>query len=42
MLAAKDIFGKIDARKEKVEIQTIASCMKLRYNRVPNNLYFPL
>jgi hypothetical protein len=33
-------FGKIDPRKREVEIQTIASCMSLRYNRVPNNLYF--
>jgi hypothetical protein len=42
MIEAKDIFGKIYARKEKVEIQTIASCMSLGYNRVPNNLYFRL
>jgi hypothetical protein len=42
-IEAKDNFGKIDPRKKKkVEIQTIASCMSLGYNRVPNNLYFPL
>jgi hypothetical protein len=41
-IQAKDIFGKIDPRKKKVEIQTITSCMSLGYNRVPNNLYFPL
>jgi hypothetical protein len=41
-IEAKDIFGKIDPRKKKVEIQTIASCMSLGYNRVPNNFYFPL
>jgi hypothetical protein len=41
-IEAKDIFGKIDPRKKKAEIQTIASCMSLGYTRVPNNLYFPL
>jgi len=47
MIEGKDTFGKNDpschiSRKKKVEIQTIASCMSLQYDRVPNNLYFPL
>jgi hypothetical protein len=47
MIKAKDIFGKNDpschSSMKKNEIQTIiASFMSLGYNRVPNNLYFPL
>jgi hypothetical protein len=47
MIEAKDIFEKNDpschiSRKKQVEIQTIASCMSLGYDSIPNNLYFPL
>jgi hypothetical protein len=47
MIKAKDVFGKNDPSchisMKKNEIQTIiASFMSLGYNRVPNNLYFPL
>jgi hypothetical protein len=41
-IEAKDIFGKTDPRKKRVEIQTTASCMSVGYKRAPNNLYFPL
>jgi hypothetical protein len=47
MIKPKDVFGKNEPSchisMKKNETQTIiASFMSLGYNRVPNNLYFPL